>query len=115
MPFLTFCHFAAALDATTRGLKVACIERGDFASETSSRSTKLIWAGIRYLATSAAGLLSKNLFIDPVATVKDFWGEFMMVVGCHRERRYMLEKQKVRVVNGARSGERSEPQRSNWS
>ena len=36
-----------ALDAAVRGLKVACIERGDFASETSSRSTKLIWAGIK--------------------------------------------------------------------
>ncbi|GMH60117.1 hypothetical protein TrST_g8364 [Triparma strigata] len=83
----------AALDAASRGLKVACIERGDFASETSSRSTKLIWAGIRYLATSAAGLLSKNLFLKPAETIKDFWGEFMMVVGCHRERRYMLEKQ----------------------
>ena len=47
----------AAFDAASRGLKVACIERGDFASETSSRSTKLIWAGIRYLATSAASLL----------------------------------------------------------
>ncbi|GMI22701.1 hypothetical protein TeGR_g3238, partial [Tetraparma gracilis] len=82
----------AALDAASRGLSVCCIERGDFASETSSRSTKLIWAGIRYLATSAAGLLSKNLITDPVNTVKDFWGEFMMVVGCHKERRYMLEK-----------------------
>lgn len=83
----------AALDAASRGLKVACIERGDFASETSSRSTKLIWAGIRYLATSAAGLLSKNLLTNPVETVKDFYGEFMMVVGCHQERRFMLEKQ----------------------
>ena len=30
-----------ALDAVSRGLSVACVERGDFASETSSRSTKL--------------------------------------------------------------------------
>jgi len=66
----------AALDAASRGLKVACIERGDFASETSSRSTKLIWAGIRYLATSAAGLLSKRLLTSPVETSKDFYGEF---------------------------------------
>ena len=82
-----------ALDAATRGLRVACIERGDFASETSSRSTKLIWAGIRYLATSAAGLLSKRLFLAPAETVKDFLGEFKMVLGCHKERRFMLEKQ----------------------
>ena len=38
-----------ALDAATRGLKVALIERDDFASETSSRSTKLIHGGVRYL------------------------------------------------------------------
>ena len=42
-----------ALDAAARGLKVACLERGDFASETSSRSTKLIWAGSRYRSASA--------------------------------------------------------------
>jgi hypothetical protein len=32
-----------AMDAAQRGLQTACIERGDFSSETSSRSTKLIW------------------------------------------------------------------------
>lgn len=38
-----------ALDATTRGLNVGLVERGDYASETSSRSTKMIHGGIRYL------------------------------------------------------------------
>jgi glycerol-3-phosphate dehydrogenase len=38
-----------ALDAATRGLKVCCIERSDFAAGTSGRSTKLIHGGIRYL------------------------------------------------------------------
>lgn len=38
-----------ALDAVTRGLKVALIEKDDFASGTSSRSTKLIHGGLRYL------------------------------------------------------------------
>ena len=38
-----------ALDATTRGLSVALIEKMDFASGTSSRSTKLIHGGLRYL------------------------------------------------------------------
>ncbi|XP_066143911.1 glycerol-3-phosphate dehydrogenase, mitochondrial isoform X1 [Euwallacea fornicatus] len=38
-----------ALDATTRGLKTALIEADDFASGTSSRSTKLIHGGVRYL------------------------------------------------------------------
>ncbi|KAG9296312.1 hypothetical protein G9A89_014904 [Geosiphon pyriformis] len=39
----------AALDAATRGLKVALVERDDFASGTSSRSTKLVHGGVRYL------------------------------------------------------------------
>lgn len=38
-----------ALDATSRGLKVALIEMQDFAAGTSSRSTKLIHGGLRYL------------------------------------------------------------------
>jgi glycerol-3-phosphate dehydrogenase len=38
-----------ALDATLRGLRVALVERNDFASGTSSRSTKLIHGGVRYL------------------------------------------------------------------
>eukprot|EP01029_Cantina_marsupialis_P030366 TRINITY_DN8197_c0_g2_i1.p1 TRINITY_DN8197_c0_g2~~TRINITY_DN8197_c0_g2_i1.p1 ORF type:complete len:584 (+),score=199.59 TRINITY_DN8197_c0_g2_i1:22-1773(+) len=38
-----------ALEAQTRGMKVALVEREDFASETSSRSTKLIHGGVRYL------------------------------------------------------------------
>lgn len=38
-----------ALDAVTRGLKVALIEKEDFASGTSSKSTKLIHGGLRYL------------------------------------------------------------------
>lgn len=82
-----------AFDAATRGLKVACIERGDFASETSSRSTKLIWAGIRYMATAAASLLTVNTLTNPVGSMKEFVGEIKMVINCHRERRYMMEKQ----------------------
>ena len=39
----------AALDAATRGLSVALIEQRDWASGTSSRSSKLIHGGLRYL------------------------------------------------------------------
>jgi glycerol-3-phosphate dehydrogenase len=39
-----------ALDAASRGLKVALVEKNDFASGTSSRTTKLIHGGLRYLA-----------------------------------------------------------------
>lgn len=38
-----------ALDAASRGLKVALAEKGDFACGTSGRSTKLIHGGVRYL------------------------------------------------------------------
>lgn len=74
-------------------LNVACIERGDFASETSSRSTKLIWAGIKYLASAAASLISWNLITQPVKTVDEFYHEFKMIFHCHQERKYMLSTQ----------------------
>ncbi|MEO0815130.1 MAG: FAD-dependent oxidoreductase, partial [Myxococcota bacterium] len=52
----------ATLEATRRGLRTACIEAGDFASGTSSRSTKLIHGGVRYLEQAVKeldwGLLS---------------------------------------------------------
>jgi glycerol-3-phosphate dehydrogenase len=38
-----------ALDAVTRGLRVALVEMQDFAGGTSGRSTKLIHGGLRYL------------------------------------------------------------------
>jgi len=38
-----------ALDAAARGLSVALVEQGDFAGGTSSRSTKLVHGGLRYL------------------------------------------------------------------
>ncbi|HET8554718.1 MAG TPA: FAD-dependent oxidoreductase [Rhodanobacteraceae bacterium] len=45
-----------ALDAVTRGLSVALVERGDFAGGTSSRSTKLVHGGVRYLEAAVARL-----------------------------------------------------------
>jgi glycerol-3-phosphate dehydrogenase len=38
-----------ALDAATRGLRVGLVERDDFSAGTSSRSTKLVHGGVRYL------------------------------------------------------------------
>lgn len=48
-----------ALDAVTRGLKVALIEKNDFAFGTSSRSTKLIHGGLRYLKQLEFGLVKE--------------------------------------------------------
>lgn len=81
----------AALDAQMRGLHTALIERADFSSETSSRSTKLIWAGIRYIATAIAQLLRFKSLSHPIESMKDFAGEFKMVLGAHRERRLLIE------------------------
>ncbi len=70
-----------ALDAAARGYKVALVEKGDFASSTSSKSTKLIHGGIRYLpnfdfalvheALIERGLLLQNapFLVQPVAFV----------------------------------------------
>ena len=50
-----------ALDAASRGLKTALIERSDFASGTSSKSSKLIHGGLRYLQQHEYRLVYENL------------------------------------------------------
>lgn len=48
-----------ALDAITRGLKVAVVEMQDFAAGTSSRSTKLVHGGLRYLKQFEIGVVAE--------------------------------------------------------
>lgn len=55
-----------ALDSVTRGLKTALVELDDFASGTSSRSTKLIHGGVRYLQKAIF-----NLDYDQYRMVKE--------------------------------------------
>ncbi len=50
-----------ALDAALRGLKVALIDRGDFASGTSSKSSKMVHGGLRYLQQGEIGLVYEAL------------------------------------------------------
>src|SRR4051794_17592931 len=50
-----------ALDAVTRGLSVGLVEARDFASGTSSRSSKLIHGGLRYLEQQEFGLVREAL------------------------------------------------------
>jgi glycerol-3-phosphate dehydrogenase len=62
----------AALDAATRGLEVGLVEARDFASGTSSRSSKLIHGGLRYLemldfALVAEALQERGLLIQKLA------------------------------------------------
>ncbi len=48
-------------EAARRGLNAALIEQGDFASGTSSRSSKMVHGGLRYLGAGAVGLTRKAL------------------------------------------------------
>jgi glycerol-3-phosphate dehydrogenase len=52
---------ACALDAASRGYRTLLLERGDFAQGTSSRSTKLIHGGVRYLQQGRIGLVRSAL------------------------------------------------------
>jgi glycerol-3-phosphate dehydrogenase len=50
-----------ALDAASRGLKTALVEKNDFASGTSSKSSKMIHGGLRYLQQREFRLVYENL------------------------------------------------------
>lgn len=65
-----------ALDATLRGLKVILIEKHDFAAQTSSKATKLIHGGVRYLEQAVKTL---------------DWEQFRMVRKALRERTILLK------------------------
>ncbi len=65
-----------AVDAALRGLKVVLIEKEDFAAATSSKSTKLIHGGVRYLEQ---------------AVKKLSWAQFVMVKKALKERRTLLK------------------------
>lgn len=78
-----------AVDATSRGYKTILLEQSDFAKSTSSRSTKLVHGGVRYLAQGdlllvlealrERGLMLRNAphltfnqdFVIPVYTIRD--------------------------------------------
>ncbi|HEX8536548.1 MAG TPA: FAD-dependent oxidoreductase, partial [Cystobacter sp.] len=49
-----------ARDAALRGLRVALVEREDFASGTSSRSSRLVHGGVRYLEHGHLGLVFES-------------------------------------------------------
>ncbi len=67
---------ACALDSQLRGLKTVQLEAGDFASATSSASTKMAHGGVRYLEEAIRHLDCK---------------EYRVVTEALRERRHMLE------------------------
>jgi glycerol-3-phosphate dehydrogenase len=52
----------SAVDAATRGYRTLLLEQGDFAQATSSRSTKLVHGGVRYLQQGNVKLVREALF-----------------------------------------------------
>lgn len=50
-----------AVDAASRGYKTVLVEQSDFAKSTSSRSTKLVHGGVRYLAQGDVSLVREAL------------------------------------------------------
>ena len=80
----------AALDAATRGLRVALIDRDDWASATSSRSTKLLHGGVRYLSQLRFGLIREGLREQKVlATTADYlFTPFDFVIPVFRDRAF---------------------------
>lgn len=85
-----------ALDSASRGLKTLLLEQADFAKGTSSRSTKLIHGGVRYLGQGDVKLVFEALFergillknaphlvnMQPfVIPNYDWWSEFLYGVG----------------------------------
>ncbi|MDC0275347.1 glycerol-3-phosphate dehydrogenase/oxidase [Verrucomicrobiales bacterium] len=50
-----------AVDSATRGLKTLLVEQADFSEGTSSRSTKLVHGGVRYLRGGEIGLVRESL------------------------------------------------------
>lgn len=75
-----------ALDAAARGLRVALIERGDFACGTSSRSTKLIHGGVRYLAQGNISLVREALAERAILSriAPDIVRPLEFIVPCYR-------------------------------
>ena len=63
-----------ALDAATRGYTVALIERHDFASGTSSRSSKLVHGGLRYLQQFDLGLVREALLERQLMLSRPLYG-----------------------------------------
>ena len=51
----------AALDASLRGFRVALVEKDDFASGTSSKSSKMVHGGLRYIEQGNLGLVRHSL------------------------------------------------------
>ncbi len=84
-----------ALQAAAEGLRVLLLEAGDFASGTSSRSTKLLHGGVRYLAQGHLGLVrdalsERQTVIRNAPTLAHPLGFVLPTYGWHEAWKYRL-------------------------
>ena len=118
-----------AWDAVTRGYRVAVVERDDLASGTSSKSSKLVHGGMRYLATGDVAMVAEGVrererlrrlaphlvrplsFVVPTASAKDrammqaalmIYDAIGMLGGAHTHHR--LRAQEVYALAGIETG-----------
>jgi hypothetical protein len=80
-----------ALDATTRGLTTAVVEMDDFAAGTSSRSTKLIHGGIRYLALAFQSQIPPKSLLDLISHLHYDHSMMQVVMSDLSERAFMMQ------------------------
>ncbi|HSQ09334.1 MAG TPA: FAD-dependent oxidoreductase, partial [Burkholderiaceae bacterium] len=87
-----------AVDAASRGLRTALIEARDFSSGTSSRSTKLIHGGVRYLAQGNVKLVREELIERArlIANAPALVRPLEFIVPCYRP----LEREFMRIGLG---------------
>ena len=83
-----------ALDAVSRGLSVCLVEKRDFAAGTSSRSSKLVHGGLRYLEQFDFGLVrealhERRVLIETVAPHLVRPAPFLLPLRKHYERPYI--------------------------
>ena len=84
----------AALDAASRGLRVCLVEKRDFAAGTSSRSSKLVHGGLRYLeqrdfALVREALAERRVLLETVAPHLVRPAPFLLPLRKHYERPYI--------------------------
>lgn len=121
-----------ALDAASRGYSVALLERADFASGTSSRSSKLVHGGLRYLQNFDLGLVREALLerslmvklaphlVRPLPMVVPFFEgarpDRMMGVGLNLYDVMSVDRSRLRGRRARRAAEESESEEGqDWS
>src|SRR5437867_238184 len=97
-----------AQDAAARGLRAVLVEKGDFASGTSSRSSKLVHGGLRYLEQLSLGLMYESISernkLTQLAPGLVRWAPFLMPQYRGKSKRWRIALGMWLYDNLARTG-----------